>query len=219
MICYITAVCITACSLALAGRLIRQKIPMYYKMPMGAVCCFALQLLSSIVNEACGASFFGDAGVGAFGIFGGFCFLLSANFGQLDSLVDDGSGSKKARMLALAAPVIHAVPIAALLFTLDSEITVFNKLLFVVILLPILPASYFCLKHLLLPVDAFGFLRSSRLYNITVLAEGLLYICYLRALMSDSDIYQNIGSVVTAVSVFCLVLSCRKGVKIWKQLF
>jgi len=192
---------------------------MYYKIPMGFVCCFALQLISSVVNEACGASFFGDAGVGAFGIFGGFCFLLSANYGQLDSLVDDGTCSKKARMVALSAPIFYATLIIVMLCNMDSEIEVFNRVLFVINLLPILPASYFCLKHLLLPVDDFGFLRSSRLYNLTVLALGLLFICYLRILITGSDLIKSIWSVVISVSVLCLVLSSRKGVKVWKQLF
>ncbi|GEM_PF-4260689 len=219
MIYYITAICITACSLFLVWRLIGQKIPMYYKIPAGFVCCFALELLSCAVNEICGASFFGDPGVGAFGIFGGFCFLLSANYGQLDSLVDDGSDTARARRFALLAPALDAILIVVLLVGLDGEIALFNKIMFVVILLPILPASYFCLKHLLLPVDAFGFLRSSRLYNIAVLAVGVLFICYLRMQMSDGDLIKNIGTVLAAVSVFCLVLSCGKGVKIWKQLF
>ena len=44
--------------------------------------------------------------VGMLGIIGSFLFFFSANFGQVDSVVDDGSSKYiKARLIALAAPL------------------------------------------------------------------------------------------------------------------
>jgi len=211
---------ITVGSLTYAGKtLIKNKAPMYYKLPIGAVGCFALHQVSVAVTELCGGSYIGDPGISVIGVFGCFCFILSANYGQLDGIVDDkSSGSSKARTAALLAPAVDAVLIVLAYLSIGNHASPLTKAVFIIVLLPILPASYFCLKHLLLPVDEFGFLASSRMYNGVSLAAGLMCIGYLRVLLTDDPVLKGICMAAMSAAMLGLVLACRKGVKIWRTL-
>ena len=96
-----------------AAKLFKKKKPLYLQLLVCAAGCFAIQQLSNAVNIWCNVT--AAVSIGMLGIFGCNFFLLSANFGTLDRIVDDGKGSGKARKLALAAPAVMAVLTAAAL--------------------------------------------------------------------------------------------------------
>ena len=90
-----------------AVKLFKKKKPLYLQLLVCAAGCFAIQQLSYVVNLWCEVN--AAVSIGILGIFGCNFFLLSANYGTLDKVVDDGKGSKKARAFAIIAPVIMAV--------------------------------------------------------------------------------------------------------------
>ena len=192
-----------------AAKLFKKKKPMYLQILVCAAGCFALQQLSYVVNIWCGVT--AAVSVGMFGIFGCNFFLLSANFGTLDKIVDDGNGSGKARAISIIAPVIMAV-LTVLAFFSWKDKDMFCAVMWVVMLLPALPASYFNLKHILLPLDPFEFLRATRPCNIAALAFYLVTAVYIICSASGKG---GVLSVLMSVSVLTLSLCAVKGAEKW----
>ena len=171
-----------------------------------------MQQLSYVVNIWCDVT--AAANIGMFGIFGCNFFLLSANFGTLDKIVDDGRGSGKARAISIIAPVIMAVlAVAAFLSWKDKDM--FCAVMWLVMLLPALPASYFNLKHILLPMDPFEFLRATKPCNIAALAFYVVTAAYVICSASTTSTVSGILSVVMSVSVLALSLCAVKGAEKW----
>ena len=72
-----------------AVKLFKKKRPLYLQLLVCAAGCFALEQLSYVINLWCGVT--AAVSIGMFGIFGSNFFLLSANYGTLDKIVDDGN--------------------------------------------------------------------------------------------------------------------------------
>ncbi len=195
-----------------AIKLFRNKKPLYLKLLVCAAGCFALRQLSCIVNLWCNVT--AAVSIGMFGIFGCNFFLLSANYGTLDKIVDDGKGSKKAKAGAIFAPVIMAALTAFAFVSLKNK-DMFCAVMWLIMLLPALPASYFNLKHILLPIDPFGFLRATKPCNIAALLFYILTAAYVIFNASENLIISGVLSVLMSLSVFCLTLFAVKGAKKW----
>ena len=195
-----------------AVKLFKKKKPLYLQLLVCAAGCFALQQLSYIVNLWCGVS--EEVSIGMFGIFGCNFFLLSANFGTLDKIVDDGKESSKARGFAVIAPAIMAtLTVVAFLRWQDKDM--FCAVMWLVMLIPVLPASYFNLKHLLLPMDPFEFLRATAPCNIAALVFYIVTAAYIICSASMESTVSGILSVAMSVSVLALSLCAVKGAEKW----
>ena len=195
-----------------AFRLFRRKKPLYLQLLVCAVGCFALQRLSGIVNLWCGVT--ETVSVGMLGIFGCNFFLFSANYGTLDGVVDDGRESKKARVLAIIAPVVTAM-LAAAAFLVWKERDMFSAVMWLVMYAPALPASYFNLKHIFLPMDPFEFLRATRPGNIAALVFYTVTAAYIIGTACAGSTVSGILSILMSLSAFSLTLSAIEGGKRW----
>ena len=195
-----------------AVKLFRKKKPMYLQLLVCAAGCFAIQQLSYVVNIWCNVS--EAVSIGMLGIFGCNFFLLSANFGTLDKIVDDGKGSKKARMSASIAPVVMAA-LAVFAFISWKDSNMFCAVMWLIMLIPALPASYFNLKHILLPIDPFEFLRATKPCNIASLVFYILTAVYVICSASMGSTVSGIISVAMSVSVLILSVCAVKGAKKW----
>ena len=195
-----------------AAKLFKKKKPMYLQLLVCAAGCFALQQLSCAVNIWCNVT--AAVSIGMFGIFGCNFFLLSANFGTLDRIVDDGKGSGKARAISALAPVIMAVlTVAAFLSWKDKDM--FCAVMWLVMLIPALPASYFNLKHILLPMDPFEFLRASKPCNIAAIVFYIVTAAYVISSATAGGTVSGILSVLMSLSVLALSLCAVKGAERW----
>ena len=195
-----------------AVKLFKRKKPMYLQILVSAAGCFALQQLSHVVNIWCGVT--AAVSIGMLGIFGCNFFLLSANFGTLDKIVDDGKGSGKARALAVIAPGMMAALAAAAFFSWKDR-DLLCAVMWVVMLVPALPASYFNLKHILLPMDPFAFLRATRPCNLAALAFYLVTAAYAICSASAGSTVSGALSVLMSAAALALSLCAVRGVKKW----
>lgn len=195
-----------------AFNLFRKKKPLYFQLLICAAGCFALEQLSSIVRHLCDIS--DPFSIGMLGIFGCNFFLLSANFGTLDKIVDDGTNSKKARILAFLAPILISV-LTFRVFLIWDKANLIEALIWVFLLIPSLPASYYNLKHLLLPLDPFGFLKATKLCNFAALGFYLSSILYAEASASPENVICGIFSILMSFTMLILTISAVKGVKKW----
>ena len=195
-----------------AAKLFKKRKPMYLQILVCAAGCFALQQLSYVVNLWCNVT--AAVSIGMFGIFGCNLFLLSANYGTLDKIVDDGKGSGKARVGAFIAPVITAA-FTLLAFLAWKDKDMFCAVLWLIMLLPALPASYFNLKHILLPMDPFEFLRATKPCNIAALVFYIVTAGYVISSATMGNTVSGILSVLMSISVLALSLCAVKGAKKW----
>ena len=197
-----------------AAKLFKKGTPMYWQLYICAAGCFALRQLSETVNSLCGIQ--GNIGVGMFGIFGCNFFLLSANYGTLDKVVDDGGAENKpARHLALLASAVTAALIALVFFAWRKNDPLCGAL-WLLALLPVLPASYYNVKHLLMPLDAFELLRATRPCNLASLGFYLLSALYGLLCALGNTALAGVTSVMLSVLMLFLVSAAIRGAKKWK---
>lgn len=155
-------------------RFFRDESALYVRMIIFGVGCAMLGRLFTTLLVLVNGDLFDGFNVGMLGIIGSFLFFFSANYGQMDSIVDDGSPKfRKTRIIALAAPLTVVVlwcVIAATYGIDSSSIWVGIEMLFVAL------ASYYHLKHLIIEDVSFGLIRSIRSYNLLSLIYALLCI-------------------------------------------
>ena len=195
----------------------RKGKPMYFQLLVCSVGCFTLKELWTIINALCGVS--GIVNVGLIGNLGCFWFMLSANYGSLDSFVDDKSASnKKQKLFALTAPAVFAVGLGILVFNSLNSNSRSNVLLPSACFIPALIASYYSFKHLILPIDELGFLRSTKLCNILIVMLCIADYIELIVLLYGNNIAFSAMSVAISCLMAGLVFACERGTKIWGTL-
>ena len=148
------------------------------------------------------------------GRIGFFLFILTASYGQLDRIVDDGSSKmKSARLIALIAPVL-----AVLLYipnALIEDVAISTKVVYALVWIPAIFSVYFNLKHAIIPDLDFGFIKAIKPYNICVLLLSFSELLCLTAWDYYYPVQMAVTTTVFGVLCVCTMISARKGVKKW----
>lgn len=195
-------------------RFFRDESALYVRMIIFSVGCAMFgrlfETLQYLVNGELGSGFH----VGMLGIVGSFLFLFSANFGQMDSVVDDGSSAfRKTRIISLSAPaVIVAIwcLIAVAKGLNKTTIPLGVETLFIA------QASYFHLKHLIIKDVEYGLIKAIRSYNLFALIYALL--CMAEMLIESFNLPEICIAVVYVLQCVVLLVFVpvlERGVKKW----
>ena len=148
------------------------------------------------------------------GRIGFFLFILTASYGQLDKIVDDGSSQMRpARWIALLAPLL-----AILLYipnVLPSDIPIPTKVVYAFVWLPAIISVYFNLKHAIIPDLDFGFIKAFKPYNVFVLCLGFAELLCLTAWDYYYPLQMAVSSLVFGVLCVCTMIAAKKGVEKW----
>ena len=196
-----------------AVKLFTRKKPFYMKLLVCAAGCFMLEQQLLLINLWCGVH--EVFSIGMLGILGCNYFLLSANYGTLDKIVDDRAiENRPARLLAIIAPVIIALLCLNAFFAWRDK-DIICDILWMLMLLPAIPASYFNLKHILLPEDPGGFLRATRNSNISALILYVIMTFFVRCSATDNSRLEGILSLLMSLAVLGITISAVKGAKKW----
>lgn len=194
-------------------RFFKKGKALYLQMIVGGLGCMmlgrAFQFVSLLTRGMLPEGFH----IGTLGIVGGFVFFLSANYGQMDKLLDDGAKENgKYRLLGLLAPlVIAGIYAFVFLFRIEAESVAVYGIMTAIIMF----ASYFNLKHFIFPDVEFGIIRSIRGYNLIALLLAVLSVGEMILLLWNKLIPLLILYVaICAVSV-AIVPILEKGVKKW----
>ena len=152
--------------------------------------------------------------VGMLGIIGSFLFFFSANFGQMDSIVDDGSKAfLKTRILALAAPLVIAAVWCVIAVTRgvnESTIPLGVEALFIAL------ASYFHLKHLIIEDVSFGLIKAIRSYNLLSLVYALLCMAEMFVRRFNLPVFCTVTvNVLQCVVLLAIIPVLERGVRKW----
>lgn len=148
------------------------------------------------------------------GRIGFFLFLITASYGQMDRIVDDGSNKfRPARYIALLAPL------CAILLYLPSglmeELPVVTKIAIFLVWLPAMVSVYYNLKHSIIPDFDFGFIKAIKPYNILATCLGFAEMLCLTAW----DFLYSAPLVITsfAFAGLCIsmMIAAKKGAEKW----
>lgn len=193
-----------------------KKTPLYFRILMLATACYATVSLFRAVYYFCYGSFYREPGITFLGFFGCFLFLFSANFGQFDSLIDDRSSAlMKYRLIALAAPAVLLFFLAVFALTAKDLLPTLPLIVTVVGFLPAVPASYYNLKHLLMPDMGFSFSKGVRLCNLFALLAEVFELARLYASAAGEQTAENVFLFCVALSFLGLTLFAKRGMKLW----
>ena len=212
---------ILLCAAALIGfiysliKFFKPKQALYKKMVGCALGCMFIERLYGLVQYLITAEVSQFFQVGSFGTIGCYMFLFSANYGAIDSLVDDGSPElKKYRRIAFAAPLAAAA--AAILILLSFSLPG-RTIICAIEELFVGAASYFSLKHLIIPKQYSDILSGLRPFHAVCLLmafgttiENIIW-CY----QVLNQIVWMIPYVILMVSMLALAPVLERGTK-WK---
>ncbi|MEE0969100.1 MAG: hypothetical protein U0M06_07000 [Clostridia bacterium] len=148
------------------------------------------------------------------GRIGFFLFIITASYGQMDRIVDDGSTKMKpSRYIALLAPIC-----AALLYIpnyIIEVVSIQTKIVYALVWIPAVVAVYFNLKHAIIPDMDFGFIKAIKPYNILILSLSFSELVCLTAW----DYYEMVPLAISAVvfGVLCIstMIAAKKGAEKW----
>lgn len=195
---------------------IGRKAPLYFQILTLAVLCYATVALYRSVYYFCYGAFYQEPGITLLGFFGCFLFLFSANFGQFDSFIDDRSEAfLKYRLIALIAPAVLLLSAVLFALTAKGRIPTAALVLTLIGFVPAIPASYYDLKHLIMPDMGFSFTEGVRLCNLFALLIEMLEAVRLFASVSGSQAVKDICLLCISAAFLGLTLFARRGRKLW----
>lgn len=149
------------------------------------------------------------------GRIGFFLFLLTANYAQLDKIVDDGSTQMRpARLLALIAPI--SAVILYIYNTGATETPVSTKVVYALVWIPALISVYFTCKHTLIPDLDFGFIKALRPFHVMALLLSFSELACLTAWNYYYMIPLAITSIVFAIVCVITIIMAKRGVDKWR---
>ena len=152
--------------------------------------------------------------VGMLGVNSAFLFFFSANYGQIDSLVDDGGPAvRRYRLMALAGPLVIAGMLVQILTVPARQAF---KTGCVIASVMIGAAGYFHVKHLLIPDVKNGVVRCLRAYNALALCLGLSNMLELVALTRGLQGLLIASGALIGILSLLLVPVMVRGVKAWR---
>jgi hypothetical protein len=148
------------------------------------------------------------------GRIGFFLFLVTASYGQMDRIVDDGSEKiRPSRIIAFAAPI------CAVLIYLPSglmeELPWATKIAVGLVWVPATVSVYYNLKHAIIPDFDFGFIKAIKPYNILATCLGFAELLCLTAWDFLYSAPLVISSFVFAGLCVAMMVAAKKGAEKW----
>ena len=193
---------------------LRDKKTLYASMIVLGMACFMLVRLFQCAWLWTGGSLTDHFQVGMLGIMGGFSFFFSANYGQFDSLVDDGSGAyAKYRRISSIAPICV---MALYVLILTSDVSVGFKIGSGLACAMMAAAGYYHLKHVLIPDAAYGIVRCLRKYNAMALCLAIMSALELVALSCKIQWLIALSGAGLCLFSLTLVPTVDWGLKVWR---
>lgn len=197
-----------------AMKFFKPREAVYAQMIALAVGCAAFGRLYQVVRLLTVGDMFNGFQLGVFGVIGSLLFLFSANFGAMDSLADDRSVKfLKYRLISLAAPV--AALVLYILFVLLTDLPGSVKIASALVTVFVMQASYFHLKHLIIPDVDLGIIKCLRQYNLLALIYTFLCMAEIVVIGLKTEIGILIVEALIGAVLIGVVISAERGIKKW----
>ena len=152
------------------------------------------------------------------GRIGFFLFLFTANYGQMDGLLDDRTPSlKKFRYIALIAPVTVAL---LYLPCVLAEMPYSTKISLSFLWIAAIFSSYFNFKHAIISDLGYGFVKAIRPYNICALIltflELILQVLWAYYVNDYILIVIMVVTIIFSIVSILTMVTLKRGVEAWK---
>ena len=191
----------------------KKNVAMFNQLITCGLGCMMLGRLFNIVALLTNNSIPDGFSVGKLGLIGGFMFLFSASFGQMDGLVDGGEREfRKYRLISILASVVIALLYLPVLF---STAGLEAKIVLAVIFLFLAQSAYFNLKHLIIPDVEMGFIGAIKGYNLAALILTVLSAAEVIVGNYNERIISAVFTALLCLSYLVVVPVLEKGAKQW----
>lgn len=206
-------VCALVAFIYSSRRLFVKGMPLYFQIVVCAIGCLLIEKVAYLIEFYTNALNEGT-GVYVLGIMGCLMFLLSANHGVLDRLVDDGNSTLKIKLAGYFIAIVILIGIV-FNFMLVSTVSLTTGIILAIVCIPAVPAAYFNVKHLLLPMDPFELLKNTRAINVLSLTYYISVISYMLSSMLDLSIVKYVFDAMYTLSMCLMGFFAVKGAKRW----
>lgn len=210
-----------ACAIAIIAfvysvvHLLKKETPLYQRIIMWSVGSFLLYAIVSVINSLVFPVKELETNVSFISIFGCFLALFSANYGGMDRVVSDApSGKKFPSIIALIVDAIF-ISMLVMIYFVWKDVQYITGICFIISYIPILPAVYYNVKHLLLPVDELEILKRNRGINILSILLYVSFIFYAITLVKCDVLLPGLCCIVSACIVMGIVILAKKGIYRW----
>lgn len=193
----------------------KKKAPLYFKILLAGVGCYALQDLSTLVTALVGDPT-NMITASSIAVIGCFTFFSIANHGEVDRFVDDGT-NKKAKVIAAIAPILLIAYFTFFVASYSQYTSLARTLISFLVIVPASMAIYFAFKHLLLPLDDMGFLKATRGTNLTMILFTIIQFGYTPIYYFGTQDMLVYYYLPMSGSLALFTIACVRGVDIWKS--
>ena len=212
------------CACALTGFIIGsrnfsdKRMPLYLQLVTLALGCAFLGRLYNIVVIICDGAIPRTFNMGVLAAIGCFMFIFSANFGEMDSLCEKRlPGNRKFIWIGFAAPAVFAATAACIVVFSREDIML--RLAFAAVLVSVMLASYYNLKHLLIHDVDDGIIKSIRGYNLIALLLELLYAAEMAFDAFELEVGVSVVDILMSACLLAVVPVLKKEITNWRSPF
>lgn len=193
--------------------ILSKKTAFYFQLIVAAIACNAL----GYIYDLCEVLTMGDVSegfnIGYLGNIGCFLFLLSANYGCMDGIVDDRS--RELRKYRFIAAIAAIVVVCIYIPNIFAHVPFGTKMIYLPIWIIAMCTAYLNFKHAIIPDMGFGFIKAIRPFNIAALLFTAAELIHLTLWNLENPILLVISGIVLAIATFCMVLTAERGVRKW----
>ena len=152
--------------------------------------------------------------LGFVGMFASFLFFFSANYGAVDSLIDDSvNRSIWSRLATFLAPLTAII--LYIVFFIARDTSLMWRIFGAMLTLNIALSTYFNLKHLLSPDIDKGVVTCLRPYNLLALIYAASVLVECIGLSSGNIVVAFIAGLISSISIVLVVPLINRGMKKW----
>ncbi|MCR4604464.1 MAG: hypothetical protein K5639_00510 [Eubacterium sp.] len=191
----------------------RPRKALYLQMITAGIICLMYSGLFKVIYLLTQGGLGSDFHVGVLGVIGSFMCFLSANYGQMDRLVDDGTKTFRAtRIKAFFAPFLVLCLYLVFFFLvkdLPARITIGIVSFFM------MQCSYYSFKHIIIHDVELGLIRAVRKYNILVTVYVFLTGLEFIAEFGEYEILYIITCAGVGIIVAAIPFVVKGGVERW----
>ena len=188
---------------------------LYFRILTFAVGCFALGRMYEVLYVLCVGKMTELANLGQLGTVTMSLFMMTANRGSLDYMLDDRRKElRKYRLIPLVFPLLFACFGLWLILSGSKEST--EILISGFVALVMMVTVYFEGKHLIFPDEGLHFAESMRITNASSMVFNFASFAMLSTNVASSPaLYFSLG-IVAAVFSVVIIVSADKGVRRWQ---
>lgn len=195
------------------SKFFRKKKALYLKLVTCGVMSLMFSRLYQVIFLTTQGALNKGFHIGILGIIGSFMFLFSANFGQMDSLVDDKTKTfRKTRIISFAAPLL--ILLIYLFFFMKVQ-SAELKIVYSVVTFFIIQCAYYNFKHIIIYDIDFGIVKCLRKYNILALIYAVMSMLEPIGLYLDIRPLYIASCVIMAIVAAALLPVLKGGVEKW----